>query len=150
MAGRDLGQVLEQRCREREVARRHADACPARGRVDLGEVLVEEAARADHDGHPPLERERDVPPHDARMRVVDEHAGSQVERLLEVIRQRHAEAVAAERLAEIAAGFAPRDRRPQVEVVGRDDGGSEHSPDGAEGTGEADGEGRGGYWKRGR
>ena len=78
------------------------------------------------------------------------HVGSELERLLEIPGDRHAQAIAAERLAEVATGLTPCDRRLQVEVVGRDDCRSEHSPDGAEGTGEANGEGCGGYWKRGR
>ena len=141
MARRDAAEVLEQRGREREIAGRHADAGGARRGVDLGEVLVEEAGRADHDRHSPLQRERHVMADQRRMRVVDEHVRATVERLLDVGLDGDAEALAAQRLADVAA--ESRGAPPPTAASGRRrrDGRHEPAPDGAERARDADGEG---------
>ena len=122
-----------------KLPRRDADAGRAGRGVDLGEVLVEEPVVPITTGHAALERERDVPAHRRRVRVVDEHVGRAVERRLDVALERDSERVAAERLADVAAGLAPRDRRLQAQIVGRRDRRHELAPDGAEGAGNADG-----------
>ena len=115
----------------------------ARRRVDRREIVVDQTARADHHRDAALQRERDVPAHDRRVGVVDEHVGRAVERGLEVALERDAERRSAERLADVAAGLAPRDRRMQREITRRGNRGHEHAPDAAECAGDADAEGPG-------
>ena len=82
-----------------------------------------------------------MPAHDRRVRVVDEHVGRAVEGALEIALERNAKVAGAERLAGVAAGLAPRDRRMQREITRRGNRGHEHAPDAAERTGDTDGEG---------
>jgi hypothetical protein len=135
--------VLQERGRERVVAGRHADAGGTGRGVDRGEVLVEEAGRADHDGHAPFQCERDVTPDHDRVRVVDEHVRAAIERCLDVAHDRYSESIAAKGLADVATDLASCDRRLQAQVIGRRDRRDQLASDRAEGAGHADGEGCG-------
>jgi hypothetical protein len=72
------------------------------------------------------------------MGVVDEDVRPQVECGLDVVGDRDADALAAERLADVAAELAPRDGRLQHEIVRRDDGRDELAADRAERPRETD------------
>ena len=73
-------------------------------------------------------------------------SGPQVECALDVVGDRDADALAAERLADVAAELAPRDGRLQDEIVRRDDGRDELAADRAEGPRETDVEWLGRRW----
>jgi hypothetical protein len=147
---RDPREMLEQRGREREVARRDAHAGRARLGVDAGEILVEQSGRTDHHGYPARECEGDVATHHGRVRVVDEHVRPSIQRALDVVVDGYPDGLTAERLADIAAALAARDGRVQHHIVGADDGRDELAADRAESAREADvewpgGDGTAGY-----
>src|SRR3954454_8053570 len=116
VARREQRRRLRHRGGQGEVpGRDDADPALAGGGVDLGEVRRGQPGGADDGVHPGLDGHHDVALDGGGVGEVDEHVDA-VERLGDRPVHRDAERLAAERLAEGAAGGRPADRGAEREV----------------------------------